>query len=153
MKNLVKYKPWILLKDLPDEINQLLDTSLAGQSNDGSKMSTNKWSPHVDVKEDKDKFIIYADVPGVDPQHLEVNIENNALTIKGERNCENRNEQDNYSRIERVSGSFYRRFTLPENIDETKVDAKGRNGVLTITIPKKEPNYPKKITVNIDGDS
>lgn len=149
--NVVKYKPWILLKDLQDQVNQLFETNVAERVDDSAKMSANQWSPHVDITEDKDKYIIYADIPGVDPKYIEVNLENNVLTIKGERNTEDRNEQYSYSRIERFSGTFYRRFSLPENIDETKVEAKGKNGVLIISIPKKEPNFPKKITVNIDS--
>jgi HSP20 family protein len=153
MQNVVRYKPWVRWKDLQDQMTQLFEGNLVERNGDASNISTSQWSPNVDIREAKDRYTIYADIPGVDPKDIEVSLEGNILTIKGERNIEARTEQDSYTRTERFSGTFYRRFALPDDVDNTKVQAKGRHGVLVIQIPKKETNIPKKIEVDVEVDS
>lgn len=111
---------------------------------------TNLWSPAVDIKEKNDKYIVIADLPGVEKDNIDVSLENNTLTIKGERKYEKKEEEEGFSRIERMQGQFYRRFVLPESTDESKIKAKYKKGVLEITIPKKENTKAKKITVQVE---
>ncbi len=92
----------------------------------------------MDIKETRDAFILHADVPGVDPKDIDVHMENGILTIKGDRESEKKDEREGYKRVERQYGAFYRRFSLPDTADAEKIAAKCKNGVLEITIPKKE---------------
>ena len=106
------------------------------------------WSPAVDIKEEDNKYIIHADVPGIKPEDIEVSLEDGVLTIRGERKFDNEEEKQGYKRVERVRGSFYRRFSLPDTADQEKVTATSKDGVLEIMIEKQEKVLPKKITVN-----
>ncbi|KTD20301.1 Hsp20/alpha crystallin family protein [Legionella londiniensis] len=117
---------------------------------EGKSAETNLWSPAVDIKEKNDKYIVIADLPGVEKDNIDVSLENNTLTIKGERKYEKKEEEEGFSRIERMQGQFYRRFVLPESTDESKIKAKYKKGVLEITIPKKENTKAKKITVQVE---
>ncbi|KTC65413.1 heat shock protein, Hsp20 family (plasmid) [Legionella adelaidensis] len=118
--------------------------------NDESTVETNLWSPAVDIKEEKDHYIVKADIPGVEKENIHVSLENNVLCIKGERKQETKEEREGYSRIERVQGQFYRRFALPDTTDETKIKAKYKKGVLEIVIPKRENARSKNIEVRIE---
>ena len=114
-----------------------------------SNIATSAWTPAVDIAENDNHFLIEADVPGVDPKDIEVSMENGVLTLKGERENEIKEEKEGYSRVERSHGSFYRRFSLPETADSENITAKSSNGVLKITVGKKDIAKPKKITVNV----
>jgi HSP20 family protein len=109
--------------------------------------SASDWVPAVDIKEDKNGFIIIADLPGIAPGNIDIHAENGMLTIQGERESTKNEERQGYKRIERSYGNFFRRFTLPDSADTDRISAKGENGVLTITIPKREEIQPRKITV------
>ncbi|GGI85961.1 Hsp20/alpha crystallin family protein [Legionella impletisoli] len=111
---------------------------------------TTLWSPAVDIREEKDKYIVKADIPGVEKDDIHLSLENNMLTIKGERRYEKKEEKEGFSRIERVQGQFYRRFALPETTDESKIKASYKKGVLEVTIPKKANEKAKKINVKIE---
>ena len=132
--SLVRYEPWSLF----DQLRREMDTSLA----------TSDWVPAVDIKENDDHFMIVADIPGVAPEDIEVQMENGVLTIKGERETEKTEEKDDFKRVERSFGSFYRRFSLPESADPDSIEAKSNNGVLEITIGKQEKTEPRKISVH-----
>ncbi|HTA64424.1 MAG TPA: Hsp20/alpha crystallin family protein [Xanthomonadaceae bacterium] len=114
---------------------------------DDSSVVTSQWSPRVDIKEDENAFVLYADIPGVEPDEIEVQMENGLLTIKGERHEEQREETDHFSRVERRHGSFHRRFALPDSADPDGISASGHNGVLEITIPKRPETTPRRIRV------
>jgi HSP20 family protein len=103
--------------------------------------------PAVDIKEEENRFVIEADIPGVEPKDIEIAMENGVLTIRGERKIESQQEGKEYKRVERVYGAFYRRFSLPDTADAESVSATGKNGVLQITIPKKAVAQPRRITV------
>ena len=105
------------------------------------------WAPAVDIKEEDGAYVVHADIPGVDPKNIELNMENGVLTLRGERKSEVKEEKDNYHRIERVTGSFYRRFTLPDTADSDNISAKYTNGVLEVRIPKQEKVQPRRIQV------
>lgn len=106
------------------------------------------WSPAVDVVETENAIVLKADLPDVNLDDINVNVENQTLTIKGERKFEREGDNNSYHRIERSYGSFVRSFTLPSIVDNEKVAADYRNGVLTVTIPKKEAAKPRQIKVN-----
>ena len=145
---LTRYEPWSAMRQLQNEMSRVFDNAVAG-AEDGSNVVTSRWTPAVDVQEDAERFVITADVPGVDPKDIEVTMENGVLTIKGERKLEAEDEGDNgYRRVERVYGSFYRRFTLPDTADAEAISANGRHGVLEVVIPKRAALQPKRIAVS-----
>jgi HSP20 family protein len=108
---------------------------------------TSQWVPRVDVKEEGDRFVLYADLPGIDPNDIEVSMDKGLLTIRGERSSETSEQTDRFSRIERRYGSFHRRFALPDSADPEGIQARGRHGVLEITIPKRPESAPRRIQV------
>ncbi len=132
------------------DLNQFLDGFLKGQT-DSSFIDTGTWAPAVDIKEEKNQFIVTADIPGVDISKINVSLENSILTIQGHREFEKTENKDEYSRIERVQGQFYRRFSLPQSADEAKIDASYKNGVLQVIIPKKETSKGMRIEVRSEG--
>jgi HSP20 family protein len=140
----MKYEPWNLLDQMRREMDRAVDTRTA----EGSSVATSDWVPAVDIKEEKDSFVIVADIPGVDPKDIEVHMENGMLTIKGEKESEKKEEREGYKRVERSFGSFYRRFSLPDTADAEKISAKSNNGVLEVRIAKQEQVQPRKISVN-----
>jgi HSP20 family protein len=141
---LMKYEPWNLLDQIRREMDRAVDTRTA----EGSSVATSDWVPAVDIKEEKDSFVIVADIPGVDPKDIEVHMENGMLTIKGEKESEKKEEREGYKRVERSFGSFYRRFSLPDTADAEKISAKSNNGVLEVRIAKQEQVQPRKISVD-----
>jgi len=144
--NLVRYKPANILEAFQNDLSDLLSFTPMNL-----RMDT-KWAPHVDVKAKNDKYIVIADVPGVDPKDIQVTVEGNVLTIKAERTTEAKEEQDDYSHIERFSGTYYRQFTLPQNIAADEIIAKCDRGVLNIILPKqqKQKESVKKIEVRTE---
>lgn len=144
---LVRYEPWNMLDQLHREMNQLFDSRLRKNGDDESKVATAEWVPAVDIREEPQRFVIHADIPGVDPKDIEVHMENGILTIKGERKQETEEEKEGYKRIERVRGSFFRRFSLPDTADADAISAKAKDGVLEVIIPKHEQQQPRRIQV------
>jgi HSP20 family protein len=105
------------------------------------------WVPRVDIHEEKDRFVVLADVPGVEPKDIDITAENGVLTVRGERRAEKRETENGYERVERVSGAFLRRFTLPEGANTDSIKAKQTNGVLEVTIPKTPAVQPRRIAI------
>ena len=151
--NFVRYRQWPVQGDqMQNELRQAFDRFFGGSlynegTADDSSVVTSQWVPRVDVKEEKDRFVLYADLPGIDPDDIEVSMDKGMLTIKGERSSESTQETDRFSRIERSYGSFYRRFALPDSADPQGIQARGRNGVLEIVIPKRAEAAPRRIQV------
>lgn len=141
-----RYTPWTRLGLFQNELGKLFDTGLPMGSEDNSVI-TSDWTPAVDIREEKDRFVLHADIPGVDPKDIEIHMEDGILTIRGERESEKKEERDGYKRIERAYGSFYRRFSMPDTADAEKINAKSSNGVLEVVIPKHEKVQPRKIAV------
>jgi HSP20 family protein len=108
------------------------------------------WLPRCDIRETDDSFVLYAEMPGVDPSEIDVLVQNDTLTISAERHLEHEKKGADFNLIERVSGSFKRQFTLPD-IDPEQISAKGKHGVLEVTIKKKEKLQPKKIVVDTEA--
>ena len=145
---LTRYEPWSAMRQIQNEMGRIFNDAVAG-AEDGSNVVTSRWTPAVDIREDSGQFVLAADVPGVDPKDIEVTMENGVLTIKGERKLETEDEGDNgYRRVERVYGSFYRRFTLPDTADAEAISASGNHGVLEVVIPKRAALQPKRIAVS-----
>ena len=145
--SLLRYEPWGVLNQLHSDIDRLFDKRLGRYSEDNGQLTTSDWVPAVDIKEEKDRYVIHADVPGVDPKDIDVRMENGVLSIKGARLAETRDEREGYKRVERVRGSFFRRFSMPDTVDADRISAKSRHGVLEIVIPKQEKVQPKQIEV------
>ncbi len=148
--NIVRSRQWPH-GTLQDEFRQVFERFFDGpfdqRNTDESSVVTSQWVPNVDVKEEKDRFVLYADLPGIDPDDIEVSMDKGILTIKGERTSETSAETERFSRIERRYGSFHRRFALPDSADADGIEARGRNGVLEIVIPKRPEAAPRRIQV------
>ena len=140
---LIRNNPLQLLNDL----NNIFDTSFRHRVPDDSNVESGRWVPAVDIKEETDKFILAVDIPGVNPKEVEISMENNVLTIKGSREETIKEDKQGYHRIERIKGSFYRRFTLPDTADAEQVSAKSWHGVLEVIIGKKKAVQARKITI------
>jgi len=139
--NVIRYEPWTL-------VDRLFNGHSAGFAAERNAISA--WAPRVDIKEEAERFLIRADVPGVDPRDIEVSVEDGVLSLSGERKSEEREESAGWTRVERHSGRFHRSFTLPETVDAAGVTAKGEHGVLEISIPKVAKAAPKKIEVKVN---
>ena len=142
---ITRYEPWSLLSQLQKEL-------LSSQDDKASEglIATAEWVPSVDIKEAADKFIIYADIPGVKPEDIDVSMEVGVLTVRGKKESEVKTEKEGYKRVERSTGSFYRRFSLPDSANDEAINAKCKLGVLEIVIPKKEAVKPKRINVSLE---
>lgn len=133
------------LSQLHNEINRLFD-SLSPYDDEGGTPATD-WMPAVDVTEEENRYVLHADVPGVDPENIEITLENGVLTIRGRRESQSTKNEQGYRRVERMYGTFFRRFTLPDTADAEKISAQSKNGVLELVIPKQEKVQPRRITV------
>lgn len=144
------YDPLNLLNQLQGDLNKLFESRLGhlGGSNE-SAVATSDWIPAVDIREEPQSYVILADIPGVDPAQIEITMENGVLSIRGERRLEGAAERASYRRVERVRGSFYRRFSMPDNAAAEQIQARGRNGVLEITVPKQERAQRRTIKVDV----
>ena len=143
--NVTRYEPWALHREMLNEFSRLFNGT---GSNDESTSAVAEWAPSVDIEEHADKYVLHADVPGVDPATIEITLERGILTLSGSREKAVEQKGIESRRIERISGRFLRRFTLPESVDADGVKATGKNGVLQIVIPKVAAAKPRKISVN-----
>ncbi|KTD04975.1 Hsp20/alpha crystallin family protein [Fluoribacter gormanii] len=133
-----------------NEIGSILDGFFKGQQSDSSIVDTSTWTPPVDIKEEKERFLVLADLPGVNKDDIQISLEHNILTLRGVRHFEKTESKNEYTRMERSQGQFYRRFSLPQTVDDTKISAKYRHGVLEISIPKKDMAVEKKIDITVE---
>jgi len=144
---IVKYNPFRELRTMQEQMNRLLD--LAWNKEGGEELKEGIWQPPVDIYEDEESVIIKAEIPDVDQKDIDVRIEDNTLTLKGERKLDQSVRKENYHRVERYYGFFQRSFSIPPTIDQEKVSATCDRGVLTVILPKKEEKKPKQITVEV----
>ena len=147
--SIVRYEPWLQLRKFQRDVNRLFHDGLLGETtrSDRDNAKTNHWHPAVDVKEEDDRFILTADLAGVNPEQIEITTDKSILTIEFERIRKDREEHQNYRRLERLHGIFKRQFNLPDVVDVSRISAKNRNGVLEVTIPKKEQAQPRRASV------
>ena len=141
---LLRYEPWGVVARLQRHFDQAFGETTDSAGNGESHAA---WIPSVDIHQQSDKFVVHADLPGVEPKDINVTAENGVLTVSGERKFERSEEQKGNSRLERVEGRFVRRFTLPDNVQTDNIRARHANGVLELTIPKAAAPEPKKISV------
>jgi HSP20 family protein len=141
---LVSYEPWTLVNRLHRQLDQVFNRT-SGSPEAVSAPSVS-WIPRVDIYEEAERFVVLADVPGVEAKDIEITAESGVLTIRGERRSEKK-DKNGYERIERIGGSFLRRFTLPESANTETITAKQTNGVLEVSIPKHPQVQPRKISV------
>ncbi len=135
---ILRYEPWALVSRFSQQLDQALNSEVE---------SNVSWIPQVDIREEAERFVVTADVPGVEPKDIEVTAEKGVLTVRGQRSSEKKSESDGYTRVERASGTFLRRFTLPETADAEAIKATHVNGVLELSIPKRAEVQAKRITV------
>jgi HSP20 family protein len=139
---IVRYEPWALLS----RFQRQLDRALSETAEDASSASVS-WIPHVDIREEAERFVVVADLPGVEAKDISVTAEKGVLTVRGERRSEKKSTADGYERVERATGTFLRRFTLPESADAEAIKATHVNGVLEISVPKRPQEQPRRISV------
>jgi len=132
---------------LQDQINRLFNDSFGRAAEEGNLTT---WAPPVDIHETEHELVVKADLPDIDPQALDIRVENNILTIRGERKFEKKVEDKNYLRVERAYGAFSRSFALSNTVNTDAIKAEYTNGVLTLTIPKREEAKPKQIKVSVN---
>lgn len=147
--SVVRYEPWGLINQLHGEIDRLFDRRPSRHTDKHDRPAASDWMPAVDIREEDSRFVIHADVPGVKAEDIDVQMEKGVLTIKGQRESEAAAEREGYKRVERVRGSFFRRFALPESADAQAISASCRDGVLEIVIPKQTEVQPKRIKVAV----
>ena len=150
---ITRYNPWgngSQTVGFPADVRQIFE-KFFGDEGDQSNVVTSQWAPRVDISEETDRFVILADIPGVDPKNIEIHMENGVLTLRGERASEQRGEGENqgvkWTRVERQRGSFHRRFALPDTANPEGITATGRHGTLEIVIPKRPEVKPRRINV------
>src|SRR6478672_10359453 len=149
--NLVTYDPFRELRSLQDDVNRLFSSSF-NRSGDNELMR-GAWSPSVDIFENQDQIVLEAELPGMKPEDVNISIENNVLTIHGERKFEKKDDQDNFHRVERSYGSFTRSFSLPSTVTGDAAEAVFENGVLRLTLAKREEAKPRRIEIKATGDA
>ena len=148
--SIVRYDPFRDLRSLQDEVNRLFSTNISRVFGDEG-IARGAWNPSVDIYENKDQIIIEAELPGMNREDFDLSFENNTITLRGERRFEKKDESDNYHRVERSYGSFTRSFTLPPTVSGDGIGAEYRNGVLRITLPKREEVKARRIEIQGEG--
>ncbi|MBZ5701943.1 MAG: Hsp20/alpha crystallin family protein [Acidobacteriia bacterium] len=148
MRTLSRWEPFRGVGSLQEQINRVFD-EVVGRTTDESALST--WVPAVDIYETEHELVVKADLPDVDPKDLDIRVENNLLTIHGERKFEKKVSEENYLRVERSYGTFSRSFSLSNTVNPEAIKADYQNGVLTLSIPKREEAKPKQIKVNVSA--
>src|SRR6266705_2947336 len=147
MRTITRWEPFRGVNTLQDQFNRLFNDVFDRKAGESSLTA---WAPAVDIYETEHELVVKADLPEVDPKDLDIRVENNILTIRGERKFEKKVNEDNYLRVERAYGSFARSFTLANTVNSDAIKADYQNGVLTLTIPKREEAKPKQIKVNVN---
>lgn len=149
---ITRYDPFRDLRSLQDEVNRLF-TGNIGRTFDDEGIARGSWHPSVDIYENKDQIVLEAELPGMNREDFDLSIENNVITLRGERRFEKKEDTDNYHRVERAYGSFTRSFTLPNTIGGEGATADYRNGVLRVTIPKREETKARRIEVKGESET
>ena len=142
---ITRWDPFRDLGLLQDRMNRLFDD--AGRGWRADEPATTTWSPAVDIFETAGDIVVKAELPGMDRKDISLNLENNVLTLRGERRFEKETKEENYHRVERSYGGFSRSFSIPATVDEERIHADYKDGVLKILLPKKEQAKPKQIRI------
>jgi HSP20 family protein len=148
---IVRWEPFRDLVGLQDRMNRLFDEAFrgAGRPAEDDWSLGGTWAPAVDIYEQEGNIVLKAELPGVDAKEVDIRLENNVLTLRGERKLDNEVKRESYHRVERAYGSFTRSFTLPSVVDQDKIKAEYKDGVLRVTLPKKEEARPRQINISV----
>src|SRR3979409_900393 len=144
--SIVRYDPFRDLRTLQDEVNRLFPGN-ASRAFDDEGIARGSWSPNVDIYENKDQIVLEAELPGMNREDFDLSVENNVITLRGERHFEKKEETDNYHRVERAYGSFLRSFTLPNSVSAEVQPPNYRNGVLRVPLPNRAETKARRIEV------
>jgi HSP20 family protein len=143
---IIRWDPFRDIVTLREKMNRLFEDAVTARGEE-KEMISSTWTPSVDIYETENEIILTAEVPGIDEKDIDIKIENNTLSLQGERKFEKETKEENYHRIERSYGSFFRSFTIPHNVDQDRIEAEHESGVLRILMPKKPETKPKKVKV------
>ena len=147
--SIVRFEPFSGLTAAQNQFDRFLREAFSPAYGAG-EASTRTWAPPVDIYENGDNLVLKAELPGVNPDDVEIRVEENTLYLKGERKFEKEVKEQSYHRVERTYGTFTRTFSLPNSIDADKVTAAYKDGILTLTMPKREEAKPKTIKINVN---
>ncbi len=152
---LIRWEPVRELHTMQNEMNRLFNTFFdsPSPSNGGGQTVARRWIPAMDVVETQDHFVLRADLPGLSENDVKIELEDNVLTVSGERKSEHEQQSEGYFRVERSFGAFSRSLTLPEGVDADGIEASFNNGVLEVRIPKPEQHKPRKVQISLGGQS
>ncbi len=147
---IVRWEPFRDLMGVQERMNRLFDEAFRGVQRPGEEDSLGgSWAPLVDVYEHEGSLVLKAELPGIEPKDVDIRVENNVLTLRGERRLDTEIKRENCHRIERAYGAFSRSFTLPNLVDTEKIQAEYKDGVLRVTLPTREEAKPKQITIAV----
>ena len=148
---IVRWDPFRDLANLQERMNRMFEESHRGlgRANPEDWALGGSWAPVVDIYEHEGSIVLKAELPGIESKDVDIRLENNVLTLRGERKYDNEVKQENYHRVERAYGSFSRSFTLPSIVDQEKIKAEYKDGVLELTLPKREEAKPKQISIKV----
>jgi len=149
MNTIARHAPFTGLSTLHDQVNRLINETIFRGQGEQSALTT--WAPAVDIYETPNELVVKADLPDVEEKAIDVRVENNLLTIRGERKFEKNISEDNYLRVERTYGSFSRSFSLPNTVNAEGIHAEYKNGVLTVNLPKREESKPRQVKVSVNS--
>ena len=149
---LIRWEPARELQSIQQEMNRLFGTFFDSPAG-GNGGRLRRWIPAMDLVEESDHYVLRADLPGLNEDDVKVELEDNVLTISGERRSEHEDKKEGYYRIERASGGFSRSLTLPEGVDSDSVHANFDKGVLEVSIPKPEERKPRRVAIRVGGKS
>ena len=142
--SVIRWDPFRNISGLQEQVNRLFESNLRGRT-DESALTT--WAPYVDIYETENELVLKADLPEVAEKDIDIHVENNLLTIRGERKFEQKVKEENYLRVERAYGAFSRSFSLPNTVDTEAIKAEYKNGVLTVVTPKRAESKPKQVKI------
>lgn len=152
---LIRWEPVRELHTMQSEMNRLFNTFFdsPSPSNGGNHAAARRWIPAMDVVETDEHFVLRADLPGLSESDVKIEVEDNVLTVSGERKAEHEQRSEGYYRVERSFGSFSRSLTLPEGVDADSIQGSFNNGVLEVRIPKPEQHKPRKVQISLGGQT
>jgi HSP20 family protein len=149
MNSITRWDPFRNISSLQEQVNRLFESGIQSRD-DNSALTT--WAPAVDIYETENELVLKADLPAINEKDLDIRVENNTLTIRGERKFGSEVKEDNYLRVERTYGSFSRSFGLPNTVNTESIKAEYKNGVLTVEMPKRAESKPKQVKINVTNN-
>jgi HSP20 family protein len=150
MNAITRWDPFRTISSFEEQVNRIFENSFPGKGDNSALAS---WAPAVDIYETENELVIKADLPEVNEKDLDVRVENNMLTIRGERKFEQKVKEDNYLRVERAYGTFTRSFNLPNTVSTESIKAEFKNGVLTVEMPKRAESKPRQVKVSVTNNN